>query len=132
MEVPFPVALANANTSIARAFITGYTLRSGTEIFIRAFDRSITANRLELGVQVGASMDISSVRINYVVFSPTNAGFASYGGGLTETNLSQIKVHNLQRTIHTSNYVFFGLANLRHSQASGVSVATSISSDFYL
>lgn len=46
IEVPFAVALANTNTSIARAFITGYTVKSGTEIFIRAFDRSITASRL--------------------------------------------------------------------------------------
>lgn len=77
-------------------------------------------------------MEVSSVRVNYIVFSPSSASFASYGGGFTEANLSQIKVYNLQRTIHTSNYVFLGLANLRHSQAGGVSVATSISSDFYL
>jgi len=39
-------ALSNANTSIARAFLTGYVLKSGSEIFIRAFDKSISTNRV--------------------------------------------------------------------------------------
>ena len=38
--------LINPNTSISRAFLTGYNAKSGSEIFIRAFDKSISANRL--------------------------------------------------------------------------------------
>lgn len=81
--VNFATPIPNPTSSIARAFLTGYTSKSSTEIMIRAFDRSISANRLELGVQVAGGLEISSVRINYVIFSPTTSVFASYGGSVS-------------------------------------------------
>jgi len=98
--VNFPNQIPNFNTSIARAFITGYTLKSGTEIFIRAYDKAVTANRLELGVQVAGSMEISNAIVNFILFSPSTAVFASYGGGITESAFAQTKVYNAQKFVH--------------------------------
>lgn len=130
--VNFANAIPNANSAIARAFLTGYKMVAGNEIFIRAFDKAVSANRVELGVQVAGSMEISSAQVNYVVFSPSTAVFASYGGGVSENNFSQSKIYNLQRFIHSSPYAFYGLANIRHSSAGVSAVNSDITSDFYL
>lgn len=130
--VTFARPIVNPASSIARAFITGYTAKSGNEIFIRAFDKSVSANRLELGVQVGGSLEITSAQINYIVFSPNTVVFASYGGGVLENNFVTSKVYNLQKFIHSSPYGFYGLANLRHSGNGVAAVSSSLTNDFYL
>lgn len=107
-------------------------MKSGQEIFIRAYDKSISADKLELEVQVAGSMEISSARINYIVFSPGSAVFASYGGGVSETNFVQSKVYNLQKFIHSSPYGFYGLANIRLSTPGASAISADLSNDFYL
>lgn len=128
----FPVQIPNFNTSIARAFITGYTLKSGAEIFIRAFDKNISAQTLELGVQVAGNMEISNAQVNFIVFSPSTAVFASYGGGITESVFSQTKVYNAQQFVHESPLAFIGIANLRQSAPGPFAFSSSMSKDFYL
>lgn len=113
-------------------FITGYELASGAEIFIRGFDKKIGARTLELGVQVAGNMEIKSARVNFIVFSPSTAVFASYGGGITESAFSQTKVYNVQKFVHESPLAFVGVANLRQSAPGPVAFSSSISKDFYV
>ena len=78
--------IASPQTSIARTFISGYTSpqkQGDGEIYVRTYDISIQQNYVEIGIQVGGVLEISSARVNYIIFSPTTSSFASYGGAVT-------------------------------------------------
>jgi hypothetical protein len=77
-------------------------------------------------------MEITSVVVNYLIFSPQASSFASYGGGASEVNLVEGKLLNIQKIIHYSPYVFHGIANIRQSLQSPIMILTEIDSNFYL
>ena len=124
--------MTNLNISIMRAFITGYTLKSGDEMSIRAFDKPLSANKIEIGVQVGGKMEISFVVVSYLIFSPQRADFASYGGGTNELGLTEGKLLNIQKIIHYSPYVFHGIAHIHQSLRTPMMILTEIDPNFYL
>ena len=82
VTVAFPNQIANSGSSIVRAFITGWTRAGGDSIVIRAYDNGVTSAAVQMVVQVGGDMTITKVQLNFLIFSPSTAPFASYGGGI--------------------------------------------------
>ena len=128
----FASAISNPESSIARVFITGFTRTEGKQLAIRAYDKGIIATAMQAVVQVAGDMAISSITLNFVVFSPRTATFASYGGNVNENSFSTSQLYDLQKNIYRSDYSFYGLTSINLSKGGVLALSSIVDSDFYM
>lgn len=130
--VNFTTPIPNADSSIVRAFITGWTRTGGKQLAIRAYDNGIMSTAVQIIVQVVGDMAISSVQLNYLIFSPYNVGFASYGGAYSENAFASSKLYSTAGNIYSSPYSFYGLTSINFGQGGSFGFSADMGSGFYL
>ena len=73
----------------------------------------MSANSLKVNAVVGNNTDVKEIHFSYIIFSPRNAEFASYGGGFTEKNFDGTKIYDINKIIYNTPYVFYGFIGLK-------------------
>ena len=111
--VSFNSNISNPEGAVARVFFNGIGLNSGKGISVHISDDGLTPTTLRVNVKVGQETNAKEVYFSYLIFNPTTAGFASYGGGFHEVNLANKKVYDLNRIIYGSRYSFHGFMSIQ-------------------
>ena len=74
--ITFDNPAANPQNAVGRAFITGWTRTSGSQVAIRSYVDGIISTAIQTFVQVVGDMSITNVQINYIVFNPRTVNFS--------------------------------------------------------
>jgi hypothetical protein len=119
--------IVNFNTSILRTFLLGCD--SATSSFqCGLLPRSVRNSSIivEIHSYSGANFSIS---FSYIVFSPSTAGFTSYGGYITNQTFKGTFSSDIHRTIAYTPYRFHGLSYLNFSTVSAAASFSSVIDD---
>lgn len=115
-----------------RAYVNGLAINSGSEIFVRVYDKGLTANAVRINVMVGDKINVKKVHFSYLIFSPKRSPFASYGGGFNEKNFATTKVYDIHKIIYPSPYVFYGFMGMKLSHSGSFGFTSSVDDNLQL
>lgn len=119
--------IVNFNTSILRTFLLGCD--SATSSFqCGLLPRAVRTSSIivETYSFPGANFSIS---FSYIIFSPSTAGFTSYGGYITNQTFRGTFSSDIHRTITYTPYRFHGLSYLNFSTVSSAASFSSVIDD---
>ena len=77
---------------------------------------------------VGSQTNVRKIWFSYIVFSPSEVGYASYGGIISETSFTGTGIKNFRNGINMPNYPLQGLTKL--NSGFSVGITSNIDSDF--
>lgn len=117
----------NANSSILRTFLLGCD--SKTSSFECGLLPKAVKNSLITVEIYGTSSGNTTISFSYVIFSPSTAGFTSYGGYLTNQSLQGTYATSLHKTMAFTPYRFHGLSYLNFSTLAPSKISTIIDDD---
>lgn len=72
-------------------------------------------------------MTISRYAVSYIAFDPKRASFASFGGAMTENNLSEPKRVDINKNGTVILYPIMGITLLRQANDEPINIKSSIS-----
>lgn len=122
-------SIANSDKSIARAFLNGYEPNPDTKALqFQVEVKQVLSSSITVAVMTGALTNVKSVQFSYLVFSPSQVSFVSYGGYISKSGFSGSGYQSIAGEIQSSNFVLAGL--VRISAFSSVALTTSLDSDF--
>lgn len=81
-------------------------------------------------VATGKKTDLKSVDFSYLLFSPSSAPFASYGGSMSRVGLTGITYQDISNTIYYSNMIIQGL--MKVGSALSINLASNFDSEFVM
>lgn len=116
---------------VARIFLNGFGVNAGTQGFqIQIEARDIGSTGFTLAVATGSQTDLKFILFSFLIFSPTTAPFASYGGSITKSGFSGVGYQDISNTIYSNNFVLQGLVRLGSSL--NLNILTNLDNDFVL
>lgn len=133
--ITFPITFSPQTANIqqmSKIFLTGYRRLSGNSMDLRAKSLSMNANTLTVLLETKSDLEINSARVNFIMFDPRNVGFLAYGDQINKIQFSGSAVQSLQRNIHQSNYVFYGIISLKFTQQGAFNLNSDIMEPYYM
>lgn len=130
--IKFNKPIQNHDKSIVRAYLTGLIINSGSEIYVRVYDKGLTAKAVRINVMVGKKINVKKVYFSYLIFSPQKSPFASYGGGFNEKNFDGTKVYDIHKIIYPNPYVFFGFMGFKLSGSGPFGYTSNVDDNFLM
>ena len=103
----------NHEQSVVRIFFNGIAMHPSKGISVRVYDNGLTPTTLKVNIRVGDETNAKEVYFSFLIFNPSTAGFASYGGGFNEMNFADRKVYDLNKIIYGSRYSFHGFMGIQ-------------------
>jgi hypothetical protein len=122
--------VANFNTSILRTFLLGCDSDSSS-IQCGLLPKSVGKTSFSIDVY-GSQTSNTSISFSYLIFSPSTAGFTSYGGYLTNQSFTGSYASDLHKSVTYSPYRFHGFSYLNFSTANAAGMETLIDDDLVL
>jgi hypothetical protein len=124
----FP-SIPNYQKSIVRAFLNGFSVNPGCEGFeIQIEGKAINESGFTVAVATGGKTDLKSVDFSYLLFNPSTAPFASYGGSVSRTGLAGLSYQDISNSIYYNNLIIQGLVKVGSSLS--INLAISFDSEF--
>jgi hypothetical protein len=128
--------LVNPQNYQILGFIRGLSINNTdsnqSSLLISIVNTSLTSNSIMFQLSTNFTSDkiqLSSCSISYLIFLPSNIGFASFGGLISKSNIvgkSQNDIMHLN--LPTTYYTFYGLTSL-NSNNKALMLNTSITFD---
>lgn len=128
-SVPIGTTIVNSEKSIARAFLNGINPNpetKGLQLQIEA--KGVQQSNILISVSTGPATSLKSVQLSYLIFSPNQVGFSSYGGYVSRTGFSGVGYQAVAGELHSSNLMLLGV--VRISAFSAISLSSTVDSDF--
>lgn len=131
VSVPISSSIANSDKAIVRAFLNGFTPNAGTQgLQIQVEAKSVQPNAITVAVATGPATSLRSVQFSYLIFSPTQVPFSSYGGFVSRTGFSGAGFQSIAGELQSANLVLTGVVRL--STFSPITFSTTLDDDFVL
>jgi hypothetical protein len=83
---------------------------------------------LEIVFTIGAHTSVSKIYLSYLIFSPAESSFDSYGGVISKANMEGSLNLNIHRIIGDLEYPFYGIVKLTTSSPQ-LSLTSNIDKD---
>lgn len=122
--------ILNSNTSILRTFLLGCDSDTAS-VECGLLPKAVGSSSIAVDIY-GLKMSNASISFSYLVFSPSTAGFTSYGGYLTNQSFRGGFSSDLHKSITYTPYRFHGLSYLNFSTATSTNILSSIDDDLIL
>jgi len=114
---------------VMRSFINGYDVSTSLiQLAINA--TSLQANKLTIKIIIGPTTQIKKIWLSYVIFSPSTASFASYGGSFTQNNLCNQLTNDISGPLYQSSYIIFGITHISLNGTQRIDFSSSITNKF--
>ena len=109
--VNFRNPVKNADKMVSRAFLNGIKVNPSNtntlDVGVEA--RQTEEKRLPVKVRVGQNLELNTLWFSFIIFSPNEVEFASYGGGYSRQNFKGIQHYSVHRSIPGLKFPIYGL-----------------------
>jgi hypothetical protein len=126
--VGFNSPIPNYDTAISRVFLNGLTLTQETKFEVSVEGKKISEKQFEIEFVIGSQTSVTKIYLSYLIFSPSQSTFDSYGGVISKSSLEGSLNLNIHRIIGNLEYPFYGIVKLT-SSASKVYLTSNIDKD---
>jgi hypothetical protein len=93
---------------------------------------NLQAKKLTIKLTFGKMTIIKAAAISWIAFSPSTAGFASYGGQISQNQYEGTVSSDVSSTIYKSQYTLYGLTLISLIQGKSIAFTSDIDADFIL
>jgi hypothetical protein len=131
VTVPFRKALPTTSGYIARPFLSGVTLSKITNtISVSITGKELTTTGFNVGVI--SACGLTAVTVSYLAFSPSTAGFASYGGIIEQPVVPTATYLSIHKSLCSLENFIYGLNGFTFGATASASLSTEIDRSFVL
>lgn len=131
VTVPFKRRLPTTSGYISRPFLCGVTLsKTSNSVAVSLVGRELSRSSINVGIN--SACGLTAVTVSYIVFSPSTAGFASYGGIIDQPAVPEATYLSIHKSLCSLENYIYGLNGFTFGAAPSVSLSSSIDRSFVL
>lgn len=131
VKLKFKKELPTTSGYIARPFLCGATLTNTANVIaISIIGKEVSTSGLKVGI-ISASKP-TALSVSYIVFSPSTAGFASYGGIIDQPMIPSAVSLSVHKSLCTFDNFIYGLNSFSAGNSPSMNIHSGINRDFVL